>query len=350
MTYDRRALLAHALAGYLVAAAPISALATVIPPRLPTFPARLKRGDTAAIVAPAGVIYNKLTITMARESLEAMGLTVKVGQHVLARHGYLAGTDKQRADDLNAAFEDKDVKAVFCLRGGWGCARMLPFVDFAAIARNPKALIGYSDVTTLLNAVYAKTGLITFHGPNGDSPWRQASWNAFKALLFDGKTPHLANEPVADGTLAKRLGRAQTLRSGTAEGRLIGGNLTLITNLLGTPYLPDMQGHILCIEEVDEAIYRCDRMLTQLSNAGVFDQVAGVVLGTFSGCGVQPGGRISGFTLMDVFENHFGQRGIPSFFGLNFGHIQNKFTLPFGVRVSLDADAHSIALLETSVR
>ncbi|MEM7568774.1 MAG: LD-carboxypeptidase [Pseudomonadota bacterium] len=349
MKSDRRLAIKGLAAATVIGAAPQSVFAQPVTAPTPTFPARLKRGDTAMIVAPAGAISDPFSLTLSTEALQAMGLKVKVGKYVLGRHGYLAGTDKERAEDVNAAFADPDVKAVFCLRGGWGCARMLPFVDFSVIAQNPKAIIGYSDVTTLLNAIYAKTGLVTFHGPNGDSPWREETWRAFKSLLFDGKKPRLADKPYADGTLAKRALRSRVVRPGMAEGRIAGGTLTLMTNLIGSPYMPDLTGHILCLEEVDEYVYRCDRMLTQLANAGILDDVAGVVLGSFTGCTVQPTGRISGFTLMEVFQHHFASRDIPCFYGLQFGHVETKLTLPIGARAKLDTADFSLTLLEPAV-
>ena len=338
--------LATALAGS--ASLPATA-ATEKARHAPVRPARLKKGDTVALVAPAGVTYESDYLRMAQESLQALGLKPKVGQHVLSRFGYLAGNDEHRAADINNAFADKEVKAIFCLRGGWGAARLLPFVDFEVIADNPKIFMGYSDITTLLNAIYARTGLVTFHGPNGGSPWHDFSVTKMRQILFDADTITMNPHPKKDGTLTYRSNRIQTIVPGTTKGPLVGGNLTLVTNLLGTPYFPNVDGHLLLLEEIGEYVYRCDRMLTQLGNAGVLDRVAGVVLGSFTDCTVEPSGGYGNFSLMDIFEHHFGHRNKPTYFGALFGHLPEKYTLPLGINAEIDADSGTTKLLAPAV-
>lgn len=309
---------------------------------------RLRPGDLVALVAPASVTYERQILQMAVESLQALGLQVQVGTHALSRFGYFAGTDEERAADVNAAFADSAVRAVVALRGGWGSARTLAHIDFDVLRANPKVLVGYSDITSLLNAAYAKTGLVVFHGPMGVSPWGEFSTKAFKRMLFDAEQPLMQNPLIRRGTLAVREHRTGTISSGRATGRLIGGNLTLFSGLIGTPFFPDPQGAILFLEEVGEYIYRCDRMLTQLALAGVFEQVSGVVFGSFTDCRVAPDGYGS-FALEDIFEQHLGKRGKPTFFGAMFGHQAQKRTIPIGARATIDADAGTIHLLEPAV-
>jgi len=307
-------------------------------------PPRIKKGDLVGIVAPASVTYKKQYLELAKKSLEALGLKVKIGRHVLERYGYLAGDDEARASDIMDAFTNPDIRAIFCLRGGWGAARLLPHLDYETIRKNPKPLIGYSDVTSLLNAIYTKSGLVTYHGPNAGSPWHDFSVQKMSAILFDGQAITIPPNIRQGDTLVPRQGLTQVVNEGQASGRLIGGNLSVLTSILGSPYMPDMTGHILCLEEIGEYIYRCDRMLTALSLAGVFDKVSGVVLGGFTGCGVDPTGGFGTFSLMDVFEQHFSSKNIPVYYGAPFGHISEKYTLPFGVEASMNANTGTLEL------
>jgi muramoyltetrapeptide carboxypeptidase len=311
-------------------------------------PMRLREGDTVALFAPATVTYEALELELAVETLEAMGLRVKVGRHVLDRYGYFAGGDKQRAGDINRAFADPEVKGLFALRGGWGSSRLLPLLDYDAIARNPKIVLGYSDITSLLNGILARTGLVTFHGPNAWSEWNSYSYQSMRNLLFDGEALVYRNEPQKNGDLVAKKNRIQTITPGIARGDLIGGNLTLVAALLGTPYLPSFEGRILFLEDVSEAIYRMDRMLTQLALAGKLQQLAGIVFGQF--VGVEPQAGFGNFSLMDIFRQHCEPLGIPCYYGASFGHVAKNSTLPLGVRAEMDAAAGTLALLESAVR
>ena len=314
----------------------------------PSRPARLRRGDLVALVAPAKVTYDRDTLAVAVESLEALGLQVRVGEHVMDRYGYLAGTDPDRAADINAAFADDEIRGVVALRGGWGASRALPYLDYDMIAAHPKVMLGYSDITTLLNALLAKSNLVGFHGPNGLSPWSEFSTREMRRVVFDGEAPVMINPRERKDTLAVRKNRTYPIVPGRARGRLIGGNLTLFTCLLGTPYFPDPTGAILFLEETGEWIYRCDRMLTQLALAGVFEKAAGVVFGAFTDCDVSPSGY-GRFSLNDIFEQHMIPARIPAFSGAMFGHIPDKRTIPLGVMAEIDADAGTIDLLEPAV-
>src|SRR5688500_10152331 len=213
-------------------------------PAAPVLPRRLSAGDTVALVAPASATFNSVDVAIARESLEGLGLKVKVGEHVLSRHGYLSGADKDRAADINRFFRDDDVRAVLPIRGGWGSSRVLPHLDFDLIRRNPKIVLGYSDITALHLAIHAKTGLVTFHGPNGMGRWDEWSVDIVRRMLFNGEAMTLENpRKLSDrNALTPIEHRVQTIKAGTARGRLVGGNLTVMTAILGSPFVPSTDG------------------------------------------------------------------------------------------------------------
>jgi muramoyltetrapeptide carboxypeptidase len=311
---------------------------------------RLRPGDTVGLIEPATGSDDAFDITLVEEAVVAMGLKSKRGSHVLDRFGYLAGQDKDRAADLTAMFADKEVKAIFAVRGGWGSARLLPFVDWDVVRANPKFVLGFSDITALHMAIAAKGGAITLHGPNASSAWGKASLDSFRAVAFDGATPLYENPVSSEDRLVQRRWRTIKLTGGKAQGRLLGGNLTVLTALAGTPYLPDFTGAILFLEDVSEAEYRIDRMLTQLGQAGVLKGLAGVVFGQCTDCRDPDGsGSGGGFTLNAILQQHLGSLGIPAYEGAWFGHITDQFTLPQGAMAEIDADAGTLRLLEPAV-
>lgn len=310
-------------------------------------PARLRPGDTVALVAPASANFLRAEIDTAMLLVEALGLKPKPGAHLAKRYGYLAGTDAERASDVNTAFGDPDVKGILAVRGGWGCARLLPHLDYDLIRRNPKPLVGYSDVTALLLAIHARTGLVTFHGPIGLSAWTAFTLERARAVLFEAQAPTLANILVDDERLVPEHYRTRTLTKGRARGRLLGGNLTVLSHLVGTPYLPDWDGALLFLEDVNEDIYRVDRMLTHLALAGILARVRGVVFGACTDC--DPGSGYGSLTLEEVLDDHVASLGLPAYSGAMFGHIDDQFTLPVGVEAELDADAGTIRLLAPAV-
>ncbi|WP_238475232.1 S66 peptidase family protein [Sphingomonas cavernae] len=331
-----------------------TAAALALPPRLAAAPQalrkppRLRPGDTVGLVEPAGFTDDEFDLALVIETIRAMGLVPRPGKHLADRYGYLAGEDKARAADINAMYADKSVRAVFAVRGGWGCARILPHLDFDLIRANPKLLIGFSDITALHLAFAARAGFTTIHGPNAGSSWGKLSWDAFQSLVFAGEAPVYATPPGNEDRLTQRAGRTRTFRPGKATGRLIGGNLTVLSALMGTPYLPDFDGAILFLEDVDEAQYRIDRMLTQLTLAGVLRRVAGVVFGQCTNCRAS-GPSLSGFTLSQVLKQHLEPLGVPAFEGALIGHIPNQFSIPVGARAEIDADAGTIRILEPVV-
>lgn len=310
-------------------------------------PKRLKRGDTVRMVAPASAVLDRHHVLIAKESFEALGFNVELGEHVFGRHGYLSGTDQQRAEDVNKAFADDNVDAVIAVRGGWGCNRILPLLDYDMIRANNKVLLGYSDITSLMNALYVKTGMVSFHGPNGFSYWADFQAQQFRDVIMDGKSTTMRNYKEKEETLTMMSNRTTTVNSGTAQGVLVGGNLTVLTSLCGTPYFPDLKGKILMLEDVGENIYRIDRFLSQLQLAGHLEGVAGIVFGHCTEC--DPGGGFGSFTLHEVFEHYFKPLGVPTYTGAQFGHIRDNHILPVGHVVELDADAATLKLLGSAV-
>ena len=311
-------------------------------------PPRLRPGDTVGLIEPAGFTDDVFDLALVEETVRAMGLVPKAAPHLLERYGYLAGRDEARAADVNAMYADDEVRAVFAVRGGWGCARILPLLDYERIRANPKLLIGFSDVTALHLAFAAHAGFTTIHGPNAASSWGELSWNAFRTLAFEGGTATYRNPVASDDRLVQTRWRTWAIRPGTATGPLLGGNLTVLTALMGTPYLPDFDGAILFLEDTDEAPYRIDRMLTQLALGGVLGKVAGVVFGQCTDCRAS-GPSYGGFTVTQVLRQHLEPLGVPVFQGALIGHVANQFSLPVGIPAEIDAEAGTIRILEPAI-
>src|SRR5258705_4560439 len=254
-------------------------------------PRRLAPGQTIGLVAPSSAPNEPDRIRFAAETIESLGFRVRSGAHLRDRDGYLAGSDADRARDINAMFTDDAVDAIWCVRGGYGASRLLPALDYELIRRKPKALIGYSDITALHMAIQRHVGLVTFPGPVAWRAFTPYTLDALRRVLWHAETPARLAEPPP---FERREGqvdwahRVVTLVAGKARGRLLGGNLSLMSHLSGTPYLPDLRGSIVFLEDVEEAYYRVDRMLTQLWLAGALDDVAGMVLGQVTDFGPSP--------------------------------------------------------------
>ncbi|MSU65111.1 MAG: LD-carboxypeptidase [Opitutus sp.] len=315
--------------------------------RGPIKPRRLKRGDTVGLVLPASAHWDPTPIDILLDSLAALGLKGKLGKHVSDRRGYLAGRDEDRAADLNAMFADPEVAAIHCIRGGWGVARLLPLLDWATIAKFPKIVLGFSDITALLLALQAKTGLVAFHGPNGNSAWNAFNVDWMKRVLWNGEAATFANRKETADSLVPVKNRTRTVTPGKGRGRLLGGNLTVLTTIIGSGYLPNFQDCILFFEDVDEEPYSLDRMFTQLKLAGILGQAKGVVWGTCEKC--LPGAGFGSLTIPDILDDHLKPLGVPVFSGAMIGHVERQFTLPLGVQVELDADAATLTMLESAV-
>jgi muramoyltetrapeptide carboxypeptidase len=286
--------------------------------------------------------------TFAKEAMEAMGLKVKVGSNFKNRFGHLAGTDEERAADFNAMFADPEVKAIICLRGGSGAARILPLIDYEQVKANPKPLLGYSDITALHCALHSQTGLISFHGPNGSGSWNSFHANQFQQLFFDQKLLSFKNEVTKGDDLVAKGNRIQTLTKGTVEGKILGGNLTVLTALSGSIYYPDFEDSILFIEDVGEDPYRIDRMMSTLKLNGTLGKIKGFVFGQCSDC--KPGSGYGAFTVDQIMDQYIIPLNIPAYIGAMIGHISKQFIIPVGARVRLNADQGSITLLEKVFR
>ena len=311
-------------------------------------PKRLASGNLIGLIAPSTNVLEDEEIQFARDILRSFGFRVKFAKHLFDRFGYLAGKDKDRADDVNKMFADKQVDAIFCLRGGYGSPRILPYLDYGLIKKNPKILIGYSDVTALLNAIYARTGLITFHGPIATQNFTQYTVNNFKKVLFKpSKNIELATPPpfeMVEGQ-AERDNRLTVIYPGKAFGRLIGGSLSLMVQLVGTPFEPDYKNKILVLEDVEEQPYRIDGMLTHLLLAGRLNQVAGIAFGKCSDCG----SKGNSLSIEQVIRDRLGNLNIPVIKGMMIGHINDMATLPIGALATLDATKKRLVLEETAV-
>lgn len=309
-------------------------------------PRRLKKGDTVAIIAPSSGADDK-QFEKAVQNMTDLGFKTKLGKYATAINGFLAGTDSQRVEDIHWAFGDKAIDAVWCVRGGYGLSRILPQIDYALIKKNPKVFIGYSDITALHLAIHQNTGLITFHGPVASSTFSDYPRKHFVNTLMEPVVPdkiELAPDNVAKGTL---LYKTQVITKGTARGRLIGGNLSLLSALAGTPYgLKNTKGKILFTEDVGEKPYRIDRMFTQLKQSVNLRELAGIALGVFADCDA-PDDKSQ--TVIDVARDQLGSLGIPVIYGLSFGHIRDQFTLPVGVEAEMDTQSSTMTLLESGV-
>ncbi|WP_250632300.1 S66 peptidase family protein [Rhodoflexus caldus] len=305
------------------------------------FPPLLKPGDTIGLISPAGSLYEEAPYRQAVHLWQSLGFQVKHGRHWQAKWGYLAGTDEQRLADLHTMFADPEVKAVIAFRGGWGSARLLPHINFDLIAANPKIFMGYSDITTLLLAIYAQTGLITWHGAVARDLGDDFTLSRLQALLYQSSAP--ATTILHSRDMLQADNELMVLKEGVASGKLLGGNLTVLCSLIGSKYLPSWEGAILFLEDVGEATYRIDRLFCQLKLAGILDKIAGIVLGAFTHCPEGKGDYSR--SLEDVFRDYIMPLGIPAFAGAQFGHIPQKVLLPVGADVLINAAQGNISLI-----
>ncbi|MCB1045174.1 MAG: LD-carboxypeptidase [Acidobacteria bacterium] len=314
-------------------------------------PKRLLPGQTVGVIAPASNAWEDEDIRWALDVVASMGFKTKEGKYLFQRDGYLAGRDEDRAEDVQAMFDDDSVDAIMCLRGGFGTLRMLHLLDYERIAKNAKLIIGFSDITALLNAISAKSRMITFHGPVARQEYSEYTLNEFKRVTMSGEAKgHVLGAPPpfeAGEGKAERENRLIRISPGTAEGQLIGGNLSLMTKLVGTPYEPDYRGKILFLEDVDERPYRIDGMLTHLIVAGRLHQLAGIAFGKCTDCNKDTPPT---WSLERVLNDRLGNLGIPVLRGLMIGHIREQTTVPIGAMARLDVDAGQLILLEDPVR
>jgi muramoyltetrapeptide carboxypeptidase len=300
-------------------------------------PPRLALGDTIGLVAPASSTEKPERIDEVIAHFKAQGFAVKEGRHLRDRTGYIAGSDVDRAADFNAMFADPEVKAIFALRGGYGSCRILPLVDYAAVRANPKPFVGYSDITALHQALFVKAGLVTYHGPNANEAWQPGNNAALRRALMDPvqKTLIFSREKKGGESIVCNV-------PGAATGRLLGGNMTCLLRLIGTPYAPDFTGAILFLEDIDEKAYRVDGMFTHLRLAGVLDQIGGLILGRFSHSDPEKQERISAF-----LHEEAARIGKPCISHAPIGHFPEQTVMPVGTMAELHAEARRVTDLGT---
>ena len=289
-------------------------------------------GSRVALVAPSGILPDRAQVELAIENARSLGWIPVLGENVSELHGYLAGTDEQRAADLNKALRDETIDAIWCVRGGYGAMRLLRDIDFAALKANPRPLIGFSDITALHAAIHSECGIVSFHGPTA------------RGELTEFSRDSLLRAVEAQVDPCGEAPSARVLRPGKARGRLAGGNLALIASLMGTPWSVDFDGAILIIEDIDEAVYRVDRMMRQLLLAGALGKCAAIVAGDFR----PPAGETSegNRSVDEVIAEAAEEAGIPCLAGAPFGHIDDQWTIPLGALAELDTEARSLHVVE----
>jgi muramoyltetrapeptide carboxypeptidase len=297
------------------------------------FPPPLAPGSRVALVAPSGPLRDERDLQHALDNVRGFGWEPIVGDHVLARDGYLAGTDALRLADLNRFAADETIDAVWCIRGGYGATRLLDEIDYDAWCRRPRALIGYSDITALHAAIGARAELVTFHGPTARARLSPLTHAALDTAVV-GRAPITVSS--SDMT---------TLRGGRARGRLAGGNLALVAALTGTRYELDLDGAILVLEDIGEAVYRIDRMLTQLRLAGALTGVAGIAFGHFTEIPEIPDDSANSERPLErVLSEIAAACGVPCVANFPIGHVDDQVTLPLGAAAELDADTRTLVI------
>ncbi len=313
-------------------------------------PKALRAGDTVGLITPSSYISDPDRLALAERTARYFGLVPKFGKNVRKRDGYLGGTVEDRVEDLHAMFRDPEVKAVFAIRGGYGASQLLDRIDYGLIRSNPKILLGYSDITALHLAIQKRAGLVTFHGPITLSRFTPYTQTYFRKALFETEPMGLvSNPPDSDPLRPDHVLR--TVVPGSARGPLSGGNLTLISTTMGTPYEIETTGRILFLEDVDEEPYSIDRMLTQLRLAGKLDAAAGVIFGECQDCRPRDFKPSYESTLStgEVVDEILGRLRSPVLSGLTVGHTDDQLTLPLGVMAHLDAGKGELTIEEAGV-
>ena len=311
-------------------------------------PPALKPGDAVSCITPSTFVTNPESRQQAERIITALGLKPKFGRNTGKRWGYLGGTVEERVADLHEAFRDPETKAVFCVRGGYGAAMLLDKLDYNLFRRHPKILLGYSDITALHLAIHQTSRLVTLHGPTALDPFNEYTFNLLKRALFEAKPLGELSNPPEKNPL-RPLHPVRTLRGGKASGPLIGGNLTLISTTMGTPWEIQTEGKILFLEDVGEQPYSMDRMLTQLRLAGKFNGIKGLMLGECNDCRpreFRPAFE-STLSLPEVYDHVLAGLEVPVVSGLAFGHTEDQFPLPLGGHATLDADRATVTIEES---
>ena len=309
---------------------------------MPVFPKKLKKGDTIGIISPAGAVKDEKLWASAIKYFENKGYKVKTAPHAGDKKAYLAGKDEDRLSDLINFFKDDEIKAVICSRGGYGTYRLLEKIDWEIIKNNPKIFVGYSDITALLNNFTEKSGLVCFHGPLALSDFGKEEINKYTEENFweilEGKAeiPYSFENPV----------NYECIIPGQAQGESAGGNLTVLCGLLGTPYFPDLKGKILLLEDLEEPLYKIDRMLMQLKLAGVFEKVSGILFGEFTSIIESENPDVNKLTPVDIIKELTEDLNIPVGYGFAASHAVQKATLPLGVKYNFDSQNFKLEIVE----
>ena len=304
-------------------------------------PRGLKVGNKIGLVAPSSPTA-ETTVEKAKKAIEDLGFEVELGESCYEAYGYLAGKDELRAKDINKMFSNEEINGIICLRGGYGASRILELLDYEMISKNPKVFVGYSDITVLHIALNQKSNLVTYHGPMAASDFAgdisEFSLDNFKNIVYDGDYNTIIENPKDEKVI--------TITEGVVEGELIGGNLCLLTNTIGTEFEIDTEDKILLIEEVGEDPYAIDRMLTQLKLSGKFDKLAGILLGDFADCIASKSEYDKQLPLIKVFEDILGPLEIPCMYNFQLGHCEPVLTIPFGIELKMNTKKGYIELLE----
>jgi muramoyltetrapeptide carboxypeptidase len=304
-------------------------------------PEALKKGNLIGICAPASPTKNKKILFRGISYLEGIGYRIKLGDHIFDKNGYLAGDDKSRAHDFNNMVSDKKVKAIFFTRGGYGSSRILSLINFKNIKKNPKIIVGYSDITAIQLAIFRETGLVTFNGPMVAPDLSKKFSGEVEEFFW-----RILSSNKCIGSISKYCGsETETLVDGKVEGRLLGGNLSIISSLVGTGYLPSFNDNILMTEDVQEAPYRIDRMLQQLRMAGILKNISGALLGDFSTCKAEKGKP--SLSVNQIFKHFF--KNVPSLSNIQTGHVADSMPYAHGVHTQIDTRGKKIIIDESAV-
>jgi muramoyltetrapeptide carboxypeptidase len=308
-------------------------------------PKRLKPGDTIGLITPSGPI-NKQQLDDAVSQLKSLGFNTYYEKSVLDQYGYFAGKDADRAAELNKMFGNEKVDAILCVRGGYGAIRILDMLDYDLIKNNPKIFMGYSDITAFLNAIHERTGLVTFHGPLGISPFNDFVWNSFNKVVMNPKNHYKYPYQREPGTEENPEFDRYTINKGRASGKLVGGNISVLASMIGSGFEPDFENKIVFLEEIEEKTYRVDKMLVHMLQATNLKKAAGIVFGVFNECNINDEPRL---TLKQAIADLFSPLKMPVSYGFPFGHIDTIITLPIGIHAHFSAAENRLKLMEKAV-
>ncbi len=309
-------------------------------------PKRLKEGDTIGLIAP-GSPFSEDAYERALTNIARLGFKYKNAKNLFLNYGYLAGDDKRRIDDIHQMFADPEVDAIWCVRGGYGTTRLLYDLDYDLIENNPKILLGYSDITALLQAIHKMTGLVTFHGPVASTEMTDYNTENFKSVLMtNDKNIKISNKISYENDSVEF--KPQIIVNGHMKGPLVGGNLTLLAAIAGTPYQLDAKDKLIFIEDIGEKPYRIDRMLTQLRQTANLKEANGIILGIFNDCNPDPEDKNT-LSLKETLIDRLAYLDIPVFYGFSFGHIKEMCTLPIGIEGAFVMEKQELVLFENAV-